>query len=155
MGANRIKRFKYKYLKPTNQQLNAEKYSRKFTSKYIKYVDVDLPHMAPDGLYLHRKSKYNHVVYFNIGGVCTEHNVNHFNEDNFRPQPVRIFMIDADTRAALIKSYHYLTSDMQYEVRCYEKHVSIRKENLRYFRSLKFDKVKYSNIPAEVSYDIK
>lgn len=122
-------KFKYKYAKATVRDISIQKH---FRDRYAdrpdicKYVDLDLPKGAPDGYYLHRKSKYKHIGYICIDGLCTEY---WSTDDYFRPQPIHIFMLNKDMRDSLVKSYNYLTEQMQYEVRCYIKWENERKLN--------------------------
>ena len=125
-------KFKYKYAKATERDISIQKH---FRDRYAdrtdicKYVELDLLKGAPDGYYLHRKSKYNHVKYLCIDGLCTKTSEYYNTNDPFRPQPIFIFMIDKDMRESLVKCYNYLTEQMQYEVRCYINHENARKLN--------------------------
>lgn len=128
-------KFKYKYAKATVREISIQQH---FRNRYAdmpdicKYVDLGLPKSSPDGYYLHRKSKYNHINYICIGGLCTQSNMYLGNDDPFRPLPILIFMLNKNMRDSLVKSYNYLTDQMQYEVRCYIDHENARK--LRYIK---------------------
>jgi hypothetical protein len=130
-------KFKYRYNDATERYITVENHRRdKYANRpdIVSYIDLGLPINAPDGFYLHRKSKYNHIVYLNIGGLCTVTNPYHANNDKFKPQPISIFMLDKDMRNSLVKCYNYLTDQMQYEVRCYldrEKERQLRKVLIR------------------------
>ncbi len=125
-------KFKYKYTKATVRDISIEKH---FRNRYAdrpdicKYVDLGLPKGAPDGYYLHRKSKYNHIKYICIDGLCTGTSMYWDTDDPFRSQPIFIFMLDKKMIDSLVECYNYLTKQMQYEVRCYIKHENKRKLN--------------------------
>jgi len=138
-------KFKYKYAKATERDMIIQSH---FRNKYAdrpdicKYVELDLPKGAPDGYYLHRKSKHEYIKYLCINGMCTD--INSFSgniDDPFRPQPIFIFMLDKKMRESLVKCYNYLTEQMQYEVRSYINHENarkLRKVNIR-INKIKWD----------------
>lgn len=126
-----MSKFKYKYAKATKRNISIEQH---FRNKYIdqpnicKYVDLGLPKGAPDGYYLHRKAKYQHIKYICINGLCTKTSMYWNNDDPFRPQPIHIFMLDKKMRDSLIECYNYLTDQMKYEVRFYVDRENIRRD---------------------------